>query len=76
MIAVKHILPYLAGFTDFSIVYKNGSFKLTAFSDSNWANNPDNSKSTSCHIMMLARAPISFKSGLQRLTAMYVHNGS
>lgn len=70
MVAAKHILRYLAGSTNFTIVYKKGGFKLTAFSDANWANNPDNGKSTSCYIMMLARAPISFKSGLQSLTAM------
>ena len=68
--AAKHLLRYLAGTTDFTIVYKKGGFKLTAFSDSNWGNNPDNGKSTSCYIMMLSRAPVSFKSGVQSLTAM------
>ena len=33
--------------TDFTIVYQKRGFKLTAFSDSNWGNNPDNGKSTS-----------------------------
>ena len=66
----KHLLRYLAGTTDFTIVYNKGGFKLTAFSDSNWGNNPDNGKSTSCCIMMLSRAPVSFKSGVQSLTAM------
>ena len=51
-------------------MYKKEGFKLRAFSDSNCAHNPDNGKSTSCYIMMLARAPIIFKSGLQSLTAM------
>ena len=51
-------------------MYKKGGFKLTAFSDFNWANNPDNGKSTSCYIMMLARAHISFMSCFQSLTAM------
>ena len=32
----KHLLRYLAGTTDFNIVFKKGGFKLTAFSDSNW----------------------------------------
>ena len=50
--------------------YKKGGFKLTAFSDSNWGNNPDNGKSTTCYIMMLSRAPVSFKSGVQSLTTM------
>ena len=66
----KHLLRYLAGTTDFTIVYKKGGFKLADFSDSNWGNNPDNGKSTSCYIMMLSRAPVSFKSGVQSLTAM------
>ena len=63
--AAKHLLRHLAATTDFTIVYKKGGFKLTAFSDSNWGNNPDNCKSTSCYIMMLSRAPVSFKSGVQ-----------
>lgn len=68
--AAKHLLRYLAGTTDFTIVYKQGDFKLTAFSEANWGNNPDNRKSTSFYIMMLCRAPVSFKSGVQSLTAM------
>ena len=70
MVAAKHTLRYLAGTTDFSITYKRGGFKLAAFSDSNWANNPDNGKSTSSYLTMLANAPLSFKSGLQGPTAM------
>ena len=42
--AAKHLLRYLAGTTNFTIVYKQGGFKLTAFSDSNWGNNRDNGK--------------------------------
>ena len=70
MCAVKHLVRYLAGTTDFTIVNKNGGFIFTAFSDSNWGKNPDNGKSTSCYIMMLSRAPVSFKSGVQSLTAL------
>ena len=36
--AAKHLLRYLAGSTDFSITYKQGGFKLAAFSDANWGN--------------------------------------
>ena len=36
----KHLLRYLAGTTNFTIVYKLGGFKLTAFSDSNWGKIP------------------------------------
>ena len=70
MVAAKHTLRYLAGITDFSITYERGGFKLAVFSDSNWANSPDNRKSTSCYLSMLCDAPIGFKSGLQGLTAM------
>ena len=69
--AAKQLLRYLAGTIDFSIVYKRGGFKLSAFSDANWGNNPDNGKSTSSACLaMLSKAPISFKSGIQSLTAM------
>ena len=70
MVAAKHLLRYLAGTTDFKIEYKKGDFKLTAFSDANWGNNPDNGKSTSCYLIMMSRAPVSFKTGIQSLTAM------
>ena len=67
--AVKHLLRYLAGSTDFSITYKQGGFRFAAFSDANRGNNPDNARSTSPYTVMLANAPISFKVGLQGLTA-------
>ena len=44
-------------------------FRLAAFSDANWGNYPDNGRSTSAYIVMLANALISFKVGLQGLTA-------
>ena len=66
----KHVLCYLAGTTNFAIVYKEGGFILTSFSESNWGKNPDNGKSTSCKIMMLSRARVSFRSGVQSLTGM------
>ena len=66
--AAKHLLRYLAGSTDFFITYKRGGFRLTAFLDSNWGNNPDKGRSTLSYIVMLANSPISFKVGLQELT--------
>ena len=61
MAAAKHLLRYLAGTANFAITYKRGGFKLTAFSDANWGNNPDNGKSTSCYIAFLSDGPVSFK---------------
>ena len=69
MAAAKHLLRYLAGAMNFAITYKRVDFKLTAFSDANWGNNPDNEKSTSSYIAFLSDGPVSFKVGLQGLTA-------
>ena len=57
----KHALLYLAGSANFPITYKRGDFKLTTYTNTNWGRNPDNGKSTSSYIMMLANGPISFK---------------
>ena len=67
--AEVHLLRYLVGSTDFFIAYKQGNFRVASFSDAYWGNNPDNGWSTSSYIVMLANAPISFKVGLQGLTA-------
>ena len=69
--AVRHLLRYLAGSTGFSIIYKQGGFKLTTFSSANWGTNPDSGKSTSSYIIMLSNGPISFKVGIQELTAHF-----
>ena len=69
MAAAKHLLPHLAGTMDFAITYKQGGFKLTTFADANWENNPDNGKSMLSCVVFLANAPVSFKVGLQGLTA-------
>ena len=70
LVAAKYGLRYLVGTTDIHIASKKEGFKLAVSSCSNWANNPVNRKSTSCYLMMLANAPVSFKSNLQSLTAM------
>ena len=69
MAAAKHLLRYLAGTTDHVITYNQGGFQLTAFSDANWGSNPDNGKSTPSYLIFLSNGPISFKVGLQGLTA-------
>ena len=56
MAAAKHPLRYLAGTVDFAITYKQGGFKVAACS-------------ISLYIVFLASAPVSFKVGLQGLTA-------
>ena len=67
--AAKHLLRYLAGTNDFAMTYERGKFTLDSFSN-NWGNNPDNGKSTACYIVLMCKAPISFKTGQQSLTAI------
>ena len=55
MAAAKHLLRYLTGTTDHVITYSQGGFQLTAFSDANWGNNPDNGKSASSYLISSSR---------------------
>ena len=64
--AAKHLLRYLAGTADFSIHFMQGGFGLNAYSDANWGNRV---KSTSSCIMIMCKGPVSFKVGMQGLTA-------
>ena len=68
MSAAKHLLRYLARTVVFATTYKLGGFKVTAFSDANWGNNPDNDESMSSYFVFLATAPVIFKVGLKGLT--------
>ena len=66
--AAKRLLCYLGGFVNFSTTYKRVGFKLADYLDVNWGNNPDNGRSTSSHIAMLANGPTGFKVGRQSLS--------
>ena len=69
IVTAKHVLCYLASSINYDITHKEGGFTLTAFSDANWANNLENVKSLSSYIMMMSNGPVSFKVGLQGITA-------
>lgn len=71
MAVTKHLLRYLAGREDFAITFKQGGFKLNAFYDANWGNNPSNGGSMSSCTIMLSNAPMCFKVKLQGLTAQF-----
>ena len=64
-----HLLRYMTGSTDFSIIYNEGYFKLAAVYDANWGVNSDNGTSTSSYILMLSNGPTSFEVDIQGLTA-------
>ena len=65
----KYLLRYVSGSTDFSITHKQGGLKIAAFADVNRGKNPDDGKSTSSYIVMLASDVISLKVGLEGLLA-------
>ena len=45
---------------------------MTRYCDASWGNNPDNGKSTSGYLFMLAEGPLSFKTALQNVTAQSI----
>ena len=69
MTLAKHLLRYLKGDMGLAITYKAGCFEMTGYCDAGWGNNPDNGKSTSDYLFMLAGGPLSFTTALQHVTA-------
>jgi hypothetical protein len=68
--AVKRILSYLSGTSDYGIRYDGTQDNtLTAYSDSDYAGCPDTSRSTSGMLFMLNNGPISWTSHLQKSVA-------
>jgi hypothetical protein len=64
MVAVKHILPYIAGTVDWGLHLKKGNGKvvLLGFSDSDFTGNVDSWKSTSGVLFFLNQTPLSWQS--------------
>jgi histone deacetylase 1/2 len=57
--AVKHILRYLKGTMHFGISYTRGDLQLKAFSDVDWAGDPNDRRSTTGLVVFLGNNPIS-----------------
>ena len=62
MTAAKHLLRHLEVNMSLALKYKTGCFKRAGFCDA--GNNPDNKKSTSGYLFMMAGRPLSFKTAL------------
>jgi len=66
----KHVLRYLKGTSDLKLVYDGAQANgLFGYSDSSWADDPDDRHSTAGYVYLLADAAISWCSRKQRTAA-------
>ncbi|XP_074314354.1 secreted RxLR effector protein 161-like [Silene latifolia] len=69
--AVRRILKYVAGTTEYGIFYsKVSDFKLVGYTDSDWAGCLDDRKSTSGYVFTLGSGAISWSSKKQETVAL------
>jgi hypothetical protein len=60
--AMKRILRYLRGTTDFSLLRRSATTDLVAYTDADWADCPDTRRSTSGFAMFLGDSLVSWSS--------------
>ena len=64
--AMKHIIRYLAGTTNFGLLFtRNESTECTGYSDADWGGDIDDRKSTSGYLYLMSGAPVSWRSKKQ-----------
>lgn len=69
--AVKRIIRYVAGTTDFGLLYKHvQSFKLVGYTDSDWGGSLEDRRSTSGNMFTLGSGAITWSSKKQDITAL------
>jgi hypothetical protein len=68
--AVKWVLRYLRGTSDYCITYNNGSELVCGYVDSDFAGDMDKRRSTSGYVFTLAGGAISWMSKLQNIAAL------
>lgn len=64
--AVKRILRYLKGSVQYGLVYQPGSNLIQAYSDADYAGNPDDRHSTGGYVVYFGLNPISWSAKKQR----------
>lgn len=65
-VAVKRILRYLRGTLGWGIFFKPGSLTLRAYTDADWAGDPNDRRSTTGFVVFLGSNPISWSSKKQQ----------
>jgi hypothetical protein len=72
-LAAKGIMRYLSGTKNLGITFKrkdSGSFKLRAYTDSDWAADKDTRRSVTGFVFFLGESPVSWKSKSQPTVAL------
>ena len=65
-VAAKKVLRYLKGIVNFGVIYSNDcDVELTGYSDSDWAGNPDDIKSTSGYAFNIGTGVMSWSNKKQ-----------
>ena len=69
--AVKRILRYLKGTSNFGLIYREDTPRgITGYSDADWAGDVGDRKSTSVYVFLMGSAAISWKSSKQTCAAL------
>jgi hypothetical protein len=72
VVAVKQILRYLRGTLDYGIHFQPGTLNLQAYSDANWAGDPNDRRSVSSFVVYLGSSPISWASKKQHTVSLNI----
>ncbi|KAM1554065.1 hypothetical protein COP1_006744 [Malus domestica] len=64
-VAVKRILRYLKGTLDWGICFRPGSLSLKAYTNADWAGDPNDRRSTTGFVIFLGNNPVSWSSKKQ-----------
>src|SRR5438270_549399 len=68
--AVKKVLRYLVGTTNYTLCYGGSDLRLQGYTDADWAGDLDERKSTSAFVFMLNGGAISWRSKKQEMIAL------
>ena len=68
-LCAKHVLRYLSGTKESGLIYKRGS-GIQVFADADWGNSLIDKRSLSGTMIILAGAPIAWRSKKQTVTAL------